>query len=203
MNTCTSYNYFVYPFRSASSVAPLNVAIPYNSSNVAFLEHVVVRVTLASEANRGDIQLELTSPSGTNSVLLSYRSNDLGPELYPDWPFMSLHFWGENPFGDWTLTVRHSGRVPGFIFMSGLSVTFYGTAEIPEAIQRIPDECDAACARGCAAAGPEFCDACVNLRNAYTRECIDVCPDGYTLRNGYCYDSTLPQPQCTPNITGI
>ena len=48
----------------------------------------------------------------------------------------------------------------------------------------------------CAQEGSEFCDACVNLRNAYTLECIDTCPLEYTEHNGYCYDSTLPTRVC-------
>ena len=85
--------------------------------------------------------------------------------------------------------------------MSSVNVTFYGTSEIPEAVQRIPAECDPACAQGCAAAGPEFCDVCANLRNASSLECIDECASGYIQRNGYCYDPTLPEPMC--NITGM
>ena len=73
---------------------------------------------------------------------------------------------------------------------------FYGVSSVPESVANIPDECHSDCRRGCAQEGSEFCDACVNLRNAYTLECIDTCPLGYTERNGYCYDSTLPTRVC-------
>ena len=37
---------------------------------------------------RGDIKIELTSPQGTNSVLLPYRDYDfVNDEGYDDWPF--------------------------------------------------------------------------------------------------------------------
>ena len=139
--------------------------------------------------NRGDLQIELLSPSGTRSILLPYRNYDVVPGMYRNWPFMSVHFWGENPAGQWTLTVRHRGR-NGTVSLVVHNVTFYGTADIPAAVQRIPTQCDPMCARGCAAAGPEFCDACDNLRNADTLECINRCPSGYTEKNGYCYNST-------------
>ena len=47
--------------------------------------------------------------------------------------------------------------------MSGLVVTLYGTDEIPEVIANNPEQCDSACAGGCAGVGPEFCDACATL----------------------------------------
>ena len=150
---------------------------------------------IASVRRRGDLQIELLSPLGTQSVLLPYRNYDVLPVMYQNWPFMSVHFWGENPVGQWTLTVRHRGT-NGTVSLTVHSVTFYGTAEIPTAVQRIPNQCDPACARGCAAEGSGFCDACANLRNAYTLECISQCPPGYTERSRYCYNSTRSAVQC-------
>lgn len=43
-----------------------------SDQRVAFLEHVVVRVTI-SHPRRGDLQIHLTSPSGTKSQLLAKR----------------------------------------------------------------------------------------------------------------------------------
>ncbi len=160
-----------------------------------FLEHAVVRATISTSFKRGDIRLELTSPYGTLSVLMDYRDKDSSPGVFSDWPFMSVHYWGEDPRGTWTLRVRFRG-VSGSASVSGVSVTLYGTSEVPEAVSNIPSQCDAACARGCSGPGPEFCDACVNLRNADTLECIDQCPLEYTERNGYCYDPSIPEPIC-------
>ena len=147
------------------------------------------------EPNRGDIQVELLSPSGTRSIFLPYRKLDTFPGSFTNWPFMSVHYWGEDPRGQWMLTVRFRGST-GSAVVSNPTVTFYGTAETPAAVQRIPTHCDPACLRGCAAPGAEFCDACVNLRNAHTLECINQCPPRYVERNGYCYDSTVPEAQC-------
>ena len=147
------------------------------------------------EPNRGDIQIELTSPFGTTSILMPYRSRDTFPGSFTNWPFMSVHYWGEDPRGQWVLTVRFRGAT-NFTTLSDVSVTLYGTTETPAAVQRIPTQCDVACRRGCAAAGPEFCDACAHLRNASTLECISECSPGFVERSGYCYDPTAPDPQC-------
>ena len=39
--------------------------------------------------------IQLISPSGTYSTLLSYRDNDNAAGGYFEWPFMSVMFWGE------------------------------------------------------------------------------------------------------------
>ena len=91
-----------------------------------------------SHPRRGDIKIELTSPQGTKSILLPYRNYDfINAEGYDDWPFMSVHFWGENPIGTWTLKITYKSG-SGYVSMSGLSMTLYGTATIPTAVSNIP-----------------------------------------------------------------
>ena len=144
---------------------------------------------------RGEIKVQLTSPSGTVSTLLDYRQNDYSSVFYERWPFMSVMFWGESPRGQWTLSIE-SYDLTTEIGMRDVAFQFYGTSEIPQAVRNIPDQCHSDCVRGCAAEGSMFCDACVNLRNAYTLECIESCPPGYTERNGYCYNPDEPLPVC-------
>ena len=151
------------------------------------------------QPNRGDIQLELTSPRGTTSILLPYRFRDSWPGEYTKWPFMSVHFWGEDPSGDWSLTIRNRGS-SGVVEVSDVQFTFYGTEKTPEVISRIPEQCDSACARGCAAAGPEFCDSCRQLRDAASLRCVEQCGEGLVMRSGYCYNATEPEPQCEPLV---
>ena len=43
-----------------------------NPNHVIFLEHVVVRITI-THPRRGDLSINLTSPSGTKSQLLANR----------------------------------------------------------------------------------------------------------------------------------
>ena len=147
---------------------------------------------------RGDIKIELTSPHGTKSVLLPYRDYDfINEEGYDNWPFMSVHYWGENPVGTWTLKVTYrSGS--GYVYMSGLSMTLYGTETTPTAVSSIPSTCHSYCARGCSGEGPGDCDVCSNLRNASTLQCVDECSPGTHLYKRYCLpDSDHPTPSTT------
>jgi subtilisin-like proprotein convertase family protein len=59
---------------------------------------------------RGDVQIEVISPSGTESVLMQQRPND-SFDNYESVLFTSVHFWGEDPNGTWTVNVsdRFSG----------------------------------------------------------------------------------------------
>ena len=152
----------------------------------------------ASHPRRGDIKILLRSPQGTTSTLLPYRNYDfVNAEGYDNWPFMSVHHWGENPSGQWTLTVYFKSS-SGYVSMSGLRVTLYGTTETPQAVANIPSECDPACARSCSGPGPDHCDACRHLRIASTLQCVTTCPTGTTLHNGYCLGE-LPI-QCSESI---
>ena len=182
-------------------------------------------MTLEESGVRGEIQIELISPSGTSSTVLGYRpfdfvfgstgsgsgnpsgdsSGDEGSSIpddftfdqgeYKNWPFMSVMFWGEDPTGQWTLNIStRSNRTQ--VHVSDIVFTFFGVAAAPDAVTNIPDVCHSDCIRGCAKEGSDYCDACINLRNAYTLECIDTCPPGYSERNGYCYDPELPIKEC-------
>ena len=194
----------------SSTVPPTNIlnfpsvssrVINYND-DVRFLEHVVVQLTAVFEPvggilqpQSGDIELDLTSPMGTTSNLLPRRPQDTRIGGYRDWPFMSVHFWGEDPSGDWTLTVRNHGFI-GTLVVRDIRFTFYGTAQVPAAVARIPQQCHELCLRDCAAPGPEFCDACRQLRLADNLMCVDECPPGQVERRGYCYNPLLPEPAC-------
>ena len=87
--------------------------------------------------NRSDLIIELTSPSGTTSLLAPLRprpdfnstgDNDLD---YTDgtegWTFTSTHHWGENSTGIWSVKIRdrRSGTVGS---LRAGTVRLYGTA---------------------------------------------------------------------------
>lgn len=42
---------------------------------------------------------------GTSTVLLAERERDTSPNGFKNWDFMSVHTWGENPIGTWTLRI--------------------------------------------------------------------------------------------------
>lgn len=172
-----------------------------NYSNVTFEDFAV-------NGSRGGIELELVSPSGTTSILLTHRSYDLLPAGYFEWPFLSLHFWGEDPRGDWRLTVRYRG-LSGTVTADGLSLTVCGTSKVPVSIANIPSQCNETCAttRGCAMAGSsEYCDRCGDgyLRDPESLECAleDTCPGDSAVRSGYCYDPAAPSLSCYRGESG-
>lgn len=106
-----------------------------NPNHVIYLEHVVVRITI-THPRRGDLSINLTSPSGTKSQLLAnrYRAAPLRPldpselalaaasagcscvcrlfdhsmEGFKNWEFMTTHCWGEKAAGDWVLEIYDS-----------------------------------------------------------------------------------------------
>lgn len=43
--------------------------------------------------------------TGTSTVLLAERERDTSPNGFKNWDFMSVHTWGENPIGTWTLGI--------------------------------------------------------------------------------------------------
>ena len=64
-------------------------------------------VSLNYTGFRGQIEITLISPRGMTSPLLSLRIYDTEPDGRISWTFMSVHFWGENPIGRWTLQFRN------------------------------------------------------------------------------------------------
>ena len=89
------------------------------------MEHVISPIHVTAGRKRGDLRVYLQSPSGTRSTLLHNRPQDfsgrfigwkLSIQLIPmflsgsgftNWPFMSVHSWGENPLGKWTLEIHN------------------------------------------------------------------------------------------------
>ncbi|XP_067884680.1 PC3-like endoprotease variant B [Heterodontus francisci] len=70
------------------------------------LEHVQAVVSITSVC-RGDLSVDLISPFGTQSRLLGMRRFDVSRAGLSKWTFMSVHSWGENPQGTWTLKQYH------------------------------------------------------------------------------------------------
>ncbi|XP_034490855.1 furin-like protease 2 isoform X1 [Drosophila innubila] len=101
-------------------------------NEVRYLEHVQCRITLRFFP-RGNLRILLTSPMGTTSTLLFERPRDIVKSNFDDWPFLSVHFWGEKAEGRWTLQVINSGRrrvnQPGIL--SKWQLIFYGTSTQP------------------------------------------------------------------------
>ncbi|KAF2459791.1 peptidase S8/S53 domain-containing protein [Lineolata rhizophorae] len=74
-------------------------------ANLARLEHVTVTMNV-EHSRRGDLSVELRSPSGVVSHLATARRNDDAAAGYADWTFMSVAHWGEAGAGRWTVVVK-------------------------------------------------------------------------------------------------
>ncbi|XP_074605697.1 proprotein convertase subtilisin/kexin type 4-like [Brevipalpus obovatus] len=100
---------------------------------VRYVEHVQTRIYLQYNP-LGALKITLTSPSGTVSELLKPRIKDATDGSFNQWPFLSVHFWGENPQGIWKLVIKNElspAIKPGTLISWGM--TFYGINEtIPD-----------------------------------------------------------------------
>ena len=147
----------------------------------------------SNHPKRGDIRVELTSPQETVSVLLPNRDNDfINDEGYSSWQFMSVHHWGEDPTGQWTLRVSFTtSSLTARILVTPQTMRLYGTTETPAAVASIPSTCHPYCARGCSGPTAADCDVCRNYRLSSTLECVTACPQGTTEQNNYCFGTPI------------
>lgn len=74
--------------RSSMSVTKAQLA----EENFEALEHITVKVWI-SHTRRGDVEVELVSPSGIKSVLAAPRASDTDNTGYPGWTFMTVKHW--------------------------------------------------------------------------------------------------------------
>ena len=101
----------------SSGTTTVDTDIPDNSPNyissnttvpdAILVENVDVIVDIPHDF-RGDLEIILTSPSGTESVL-SEKHDDENSD-YSNWRFSTVHNWDEDSRGDWTLTVEDQGN---------------------------------------------------------------------------------------------
>jgi subtilisin-like proprotein convertase family protein len=94
------------------------------------VEYVEVDVVI-THPYRGDLEMFLTSPSGTTSKIAATR-NDSG-DNYNHWIFTSVAHWGENPQGTWSYKVadRFASDVGS---LSSWTLTIYGHIKNPASV---------------------------------------------------------------------
>ena len=106
------------------------------AKQIGYLEHVQCKISLEFHP-RGALHVVLTSPSGTKSSLLLPRPKDRSSSTFENWPFLSVHFWGESANGTWTLEINRNPSVvpPAGRQANGIlkkwKLFFYGTKESP------------------------------------------------------------------------
>ncbi|XP_034250289.1 neuroendocrine convertase 2, partial [Thrips palmi] len=100
-------------------------------TKVRYLEHVQAVISLNS-TRRGDVELFLTSPMGTRSMILSKRANDDDHrDGFTKWPFMTTHTWGEDPHGTWLLEASFNSQMPQHGFIREWTLMLHGTRDPP------------------------------------------------------------------------
>ena len=139
---------------------------------------------------RGDFKVTLTSPSNTTSTLLFERPFDIvNTEGYYEWPFLTVLHWGEDPTGEWAITVTWSNSI-GKGIVSNASVALYGVSNLPDSVANTAN-CNTLCAGRCGGPLSSDCDSCNSqtVRNATSLECINPtdCIEPYVMSDGYCY----------------
>ncbi|MCX7626226.1 MAG: proprotein convertase P-domain-containing protein, partial [Candidatus Sumerlaeaceae bacterium] len=95
------------------------------------VEYVEVDVVI-THPYRGDLEMFLTSPAGTQAKIAATRS-DSG-DNYSHWVFTSVAHWGENPQGTWSFKVadRYASDVGS---LSSWTLTIYGHLAYPAAVR--------------------------------------------------------------------
>jgi subtilisin-like proprotein convertase family protein len=100
------------------------------------VEHALLTTSIR-HARRGQLEITLTSPDGTESRMATLRKKDMGANY--EWTFTSMRHWGEMAKGDWK--VRIADRVKGRTgTVNSLKLTLWGAAPsgalIAKAIQQ-------------------------------------------------------------------
>lgn len=127
--------------RELKAAAEITIEIPTHACRgqqnaVVSLEHVQVEASI-EYTRRGDLHITLTSPSGTPTVLLAERERDTSSSGFRNWFFMSVHTWGEDPSGTWTLKITDtSGRMENRGRILSWKLILHGTAEVPEHMKK-------------------------------------------------------------------
>ena len=116
----------------------LTLSLSKDNCRIKFLEHVQVEVNLQF-TRRGYLEMFSTSPEGTSSKLLYSRWMDslTGFKNFTNWPVTSLHYWGENPAGDWKIRIRNTRQTSRYARQGNSTLTPEGTLEKYTAHARI------------------------------------------------------------------
>lgn len=67
------------------------------------------------ESFAGHIRVEIN-----RRLSLTNRIHDVSRSGFNDWPFMTVHQWGESPQGVWQLEIHNKGRYMGKLILMAL-----------------------------------------------------------------------------------
>uniref|UniRef100_A0A8C9YN31 Proprotein convertase subtilisin/kexin type 5b n=1 Tax=Sander lucioperca TaxID=283035 RepID=A0A8C9YN31_SANLU len=156
--------------------------------HVIYLEHVVVRITI-THPRRGDLSINLTSPSGTKSQLLANRQNTIDYFFFRMFSSIGItQFW----LKEWSLVLYGTSAHP---YSQPLrSEKPRSTDTLTPTDEEFTEEyndyktysygpCDSECnENGCEGPGPHHCINCLHYFLKFknnTRMCVSECPSGF------------------------
>ena len=109
----------------------INIVFDFNAMAPMRIEHATLKLDLW-HSYRGDVEIKLTSPTGSVSTLATKEFEDDGVD-YIDWVFSSVRHWGESAKGLWTLSIKDLASGDSGTFRSA-TLTLFGTSAEPPAI---------------------------------------------------------------------
>ncbi|MFA6962109.1 MAG: S8 family serine peptidase [Opitutaceae bacterium] len=121
--------------------AAVTIQLNPGTTPVLRVEHVELTLNVV-HSYRGDLEITLTSPSGTVSTLATSTTRDYG-EDYDNWTFSSVRHWGESSKGNWTLSIRDKlARNTGHFVSATMNI--YGVVVLPPSVTTQPSDAVAA-----------------------------------------------------------
>ncbi|XP_076443592.1 uncharacterized protein LOC143282043 isoform X2 [Babylonia areolata] len=144
-------------------------------NEVRYVEHVQARLTMTS-SRRGEIQVSLTSPSQTRSVLLAKRKHDVSREGFNNWAFMTTHNWGEAARGEWKLEIENGASSE----LKEWTLVVMGTKHHPR--KQTSSSQSATAKHSFRCAGVTSNGICIECKRGYYKlgqHCVSQCPNHY------------------------
>lgn len=142
-------------------------------NHVTRLEHVLLIVTINKRGNRGKLDINLVSPSGTKSAILRPRVRDQSTFGFWKWAFLTVFHWDEDPKGNWTLEITDSDTLFHGELVSW-RLKFHGTRERAINEAKI---CNDTCKQGCPVVFSDVCYGCSQYCDCTTGQCVYDCGD--------------------------
>lgn len=130
------------PAGGTLSVTIDTIACANTVTDIEKLEHVTLTMSF-QHRRRGQVSIDLFSPSGTRNEMLSTRRYDDSRNGLHDWTFMTVHNWGENPKGVWIMNVTDNINVMGKHLNAGTFVqhdTSKQAADVEDLEQEVIDD---------------------------------------------------------------
>ena len=111
-----------------STLAEGQLTVAAGDTDIRFLEHVQVQVSITTPGRRGNTQVYVVCPDGTRSTVLSTRANDRTTAGFRAWTFMTVRCWGTSPIGTWQVTATSASPAAT---LTAVRITLHGTRVSP------------------------------------------------------------------------